>query len=137
MEQAALAKDAAASERAYTEVRDMDCAILHLQRETSAKLLLAAPEDKRGALRDRVLTARAPYVQTRTPLLERAEKLAKSGRLKDKDKKQLEEGIRAFSQKSRALDEGNLTKTEDAECTRTYAQSMSQDEGAQAEQLKW
>ena len=64
----------------------MDCTIMHLQRETAAKLIAILPEEKQGAFKDRLLTARSPGVQTRTPLLERAEKLIKSGRLDEKKK---------------------------------------------------
>jgi len=92
------------------------------------KLIAAAPEEKRGALRDRLLTARSPGVQTKTRLLDAAEKLIKSGRLEEKTKKELQEAVRSFYERSRALDDKNLTATEDGECARTYAQSNSPEE---------
>ena len=61
-------QDKDALEKAYNQVRDMDCAILHMQRENAQRLVNAVPEDKRGNVRDKLLTARAPYVQTRTLL---------------------------------------------------------------------
>jgi hypothetical protein len=131
MEKAGEDKDAA--EKAYNEMRDVDCGILHFQRESGKKLMAAAPEEKRGALRDRLLTARSPGVQTKTRLLDAAEKLIKSGRLEEKKKKELQEAVRNFYDRSRALDEKNLTASEDRECGQTYAQSNNpeQDETMQ------
>jgi hypothetical protein len=121
-------------EKSYNALRDADCAILHLQRSTAQKLLSAIPEDKRGPIRDKLLTARWAYVSTHTPLRDRAERLAKSGRL-DRDKKAtLDEGIRTFDEKSRAIDEKHLTTAEDAECTKTYQEALNagEDQGDMA-----
>jgi hypothetical protein len=112
-------------EKAYNDLRDADCAILRLQRATAQKLINTLPEDKRGGLRDKLLTARWANVATNTPLRSRAEKLVKSGRLEKDKRATLEEGIRAFDEKSRALDDKHLTSAEDAECTKTYQEALN------------
>lgn len=121
--------DGATAERVFNALRDADCAILHLQRDTTRKLLETVPKEKLGDMRDLLLTSRSPYIQTKPPVRLRAERVAKSKRVTGANLEALQQAIRTFDDRSRTLDEKGLTETEDRECNQTYAQAMQGDGG--------
>lgn len=117
--------DLAEAERLFNSLRDLDCAILRVQRTFAARLLDAAPVESRDKLRSKVLRERSFLGDYQDPLRHRAQRLVESGRLSGERLSKLAAAIRLFDQRDLAMDEAGLTEAEDRECTLTFAQSRS------------
>lgn len=113
--------DQPSAERAFIALRDADCAILNLQRATAARLLDATPEETRPGVAAAILSARAPFGQPVSSVLERCERLIKSGRLEEARRAELARAASQWRQGRAALDETSYAVAEDAGCARVRA----------------
>jgi hypothetical protein len=98
-------------------------------------LLKLVPPDRLTQIRVQIHRGRSPFPEEPSSIRQRSEKLLKIGRLEEDRRKTLKDAVRAYDDRLSAVNAARLTKTEDQECSRTYAESLAPMDRQSA--LKW
>jgi hypothetical protein len=111
------------NQKAFGPVRDIDCAILRVQRAGAERLEKALPENRRAELRSLVMRARgAAWAHTRTR--QRAGKLLSDGQLAPPERAVLAAAVERYDRGVHEGSDAALAKMEDRECAATYEEAQ-------------